>query len=557
MQFKDDQTIACEILVIGGGGAGLRAAIEAKEQGADVVVISKSRVGYANNTFISKASFAATGLGDPRDDQSVHLRDTVIGGRFINDQTLVAVMAREAAAQVSFLEKCGVHFTKKEDTIQVSRVPGHSYARHIRATTRSGRDFVLPLREYARRIGVRFLDRIIVTRLFSRDNRIVAATGVAQDGCFLKLVANCTILASGGFAQVYLHTNNAPGITGDGQALAFGLGVPLKDMEFIQFYPTAMGKFGSRVLLYEAFVMEAGALLKNARGENILAKHGLSDPMLITRDRLARSIFGEISEGLDVDGGVIMDLSPVSEERASRLRPLLPSGWSTGKKEFIVSPTVHFCMGGVIIDESAETPLAGLFAAGEVTAGMHGANRLGGNSLSEVFGMGTIAGRKATERCGELGRPEIPRQEIADEKARLRSCFSSKGQDPRGLVRSLKEAMWNKAGIVRQRSGLEDALGQIEELKSPDLKVRINNPDELVRYLELQNMFLLSEMICRAALLRTESRGSHYRSDHPEEDNASWLKNIVIRRVDQGMRLESVPVPPGGITQETSEAPPE
>lgn len=202
----------------------------------------------------------------------------------------------------------------------MSPIPGRSHARHVRAATRIGRDLILPLREYAQSIGFRFADRTIISRLFSRKGRITGATGVTQEGSLLTTVAHCVILATGGYAQIFFHTNNAPGVTGDGQALAFRLGLPLQDMEFVQFYPTALGKFGSRILLYEASVLQAGALLTNAGGENIIPKDGLSNPMRMTRDRLAQAITQEIFEGQGQDGSVIMDLETVSQEMAERMR---------------------------------------------------------------------------------------------------------------------------------------------------------------------------------------------------------------------------------------------
>jgi len=543
MALRNLNIISCDILVVGGGGSGLRAAIEAREMGVDVIVVSKSRVGYGSNTFISKGTFAAaTGWRDSRDDPEVHIKDTRIGGRFINDQKLLAAVAREAGAQISFLEKCGVNFLKQDGKIRVTHTPGHSYPRHVRGEHQTGRDFILPLREYAQKIGVRFAEKILITRFFTSKGRIAAATGIAQDGRFLCFVANCSIIATGGFAQVYLHNNNAAGMTGDGQALAFELGIPLKDLEFVQFYPTALGNLGSRIFLYEAFVFQAGAVLKNSKGDDIIAKYGLSDIMAMTRDRLTRAIMQEILEGRSVENGVIMDLSTVSEERLTRLRHLLPAIGAPGKREFIVSPTAHFCMGGIIIDESAETSVHGLFAAGEVCAGAHGANRLGGNALSEVFAIGGIAGRNAALRARENGRPEIPEKEIASEKARLESLLSKGDRSPRELRHYIKEMMWYKAGIIRKGQKLEEALGQIEELKSFVPKLQIKDVRGLIKSLELQNMLVLIEMVCRAALLRTESRGAHYRSDYPEEDNDNWLKNIVICKQDLGMRLEAVPV---------------
>jgi len=540
MKFNDYDSVSCDILIIGGGGASLRAAIEAKEMGADVLVVSKSRIGYGNNTYISMGIFAATGWGDSRDDHSVHLKDTVVGGRFLNDQRLLAVTTREAGAQVSFLERCGVEFSKKEDRLRLGRAPGHSYHRHVNVVQRRGNGFMLPLKEYALKIGVRFLDHVFITKLIKGEERIAGATGIDRDGRFLFFGSKCIILATGGYSHLYQRTNNAAGITGDGQALAFDLGLPLKDIEFVQFYPTALGKSGNRGILYEVVVTEAGAILKNAQGENIIAKHGLSDPLVMTRDRVTRAVMQEILEGLDVEGGVIMDLNPVSD--VSQIIPFLPSSWTEDQKEIIVSPTTHFCMGGVITDENTETSIPGLFAAGEVCGGVHGANRLGGNALAEVWAMGGVAGKKAVLQAREVDPSKISQDQVETEKARLESTSSQEGQQEKDLRRSLKEVMWYKAGIIRHDRELREALGVMEELQSSSLKVSVSGAVQLTKLLELRNMLLLSEIICRAALLRNESRGAHYRSDYPEEDNANWLKNIVVQKRDEKMVLESIPV---------------
>jgi len=275
--LRNFNILSCDILVIGGGGSGLRAAIAAKERGADVTIVSKSRVGFGNNTFISKGTFAvAPGLGDSSDNPDVHTKDSIIEGRFINDQRLVKVVAQESGDQIAFLEKCGVKFFKRQGKISIMHTPGHSFSSHVRGEHQTGRDFTLPLREYAYSIGVRFVERIFITRIFISKNRIAAATGITYDGSFLTFVTICVILATGGFAQVYLHNNNAAGMTGDGHALAYALGIPLKDMEFIQFYPTALGALGSRLFLCEAFILQAGAVLRNDRGDDIIVKYSLS-----------------------------------------------------------------------------------------------------------------------------------------------------------------------------------------------------------------------------------------------------------------------------------------
>ena len=543
IQLESFDIFSCDVLIIGGGGAGLRAAIEARERGVDVIVVSKSRVGYGNNTFISKGTFAAAiGLQDPRDNPEVHMKDSVIGGCFINEQRLLKAVTQEAGEQIDFLEKCGIKFFKRQGKIRLTHTPGHSYPRHVLGEHQTGRDFTLPLREYANRIGIRFAERIFITKIFTLRGRIAAATGITQDGRFLTFVATCMILATGGFAQVYLHNNNAAGITGDGQALAFELGIPLMDMEFIQFYPTALGTLGRRLFLYEAFVFQAGAVIRNTQGDDIIVKHGLSDPMVMTRDRLTRAIMQEILENGDMGGGILIDLKTVPEEKLDNLRHLLPATISPNKKELVFSPTTHFCMGGILIDEHAETIIPGLFAAGEVCAGVHGANRLGGNALTEVFTMGGIAGRRAALQAQEVRHPDLPEKEVDEEKRRLKRLFSTRERDLREVRQDLKEVMWFKAGIIRKKENLEEALERIGELTAYLPRVQINNGRSLIKYLELCNMLLLSEMVCRAALLRTESRGAHYRSDYPEEDNDKWLKNIMIHKQDSKINLKAVPV---------------
>ena len=544
MALEKLNIVPCDVLVIGGGGSGLRAAIAAKQRGVDVVVVSKSRVGYGNNTFISKGTFAAaTGWRDSRDNPDVHLKDSIIGGRFINDRKILKLVTQEAVSQIEFLQRCGVRFYERGGGLGVVHTPGHSYPRHVRGRNRSGRDFIIPLRAYAERIGVRFMDRAFITRLIISRGRIAGATGIARDGVFSAFSASCIVLATGGFARTYLHNNNAAGITGDGHTLAFELGVPLRDMEFIQFYPTALGALGSRLFLYEAFVFQAGAVLRNAFGDDIIAKYGLNDPMAMTRDRLTRAIMQEILEGRGVTGGLIVDLSTVPEEELTALRQLLPSTGTQGENELIVSPTAHFCMGGISIDENAETIVPGLFAAGEVCAGVHGANRLGGNALSEVFSMGGVAGERAAQKALESDQPDLPEKEVLAEKERLESFISAGGEDLQELRRDLKDVMWRKAGIIRDEEGLKAALERTRVIAACLRKVHVKDYRELRRYLEFENMVLLSEMVCRAALLRTESRGAHYRTDYPEEDNGNWLKNILIRKQGKKIRLTAVPVP--------------
>jgi succinate dehydrogenase/fumarate reductase flavoprotein subunit len=542
MSSLKPHVLTCDVLVIGGGGAALRAAIASREAGADVLVVSKTRVGFGNNTYLSKASWAAPGQGDPRDSQEVHARDTLTSGCFLNDKGMVDRVGRGAGRVIPFLQRCGVRLAAKDGRMEFHHAPGHAYPRQVRGENRTGSDLMLPIREYAARVGVRFLDKVFVTSLVPRGDRVAAATGISHDGAFYAVGFRSAVLATGGYARIYHHTNNASGIQGDGLVMAFDLGVPLKDMEFVQFYPTALGKTGARLLLYEVLIFQAGARLKNAAGEDVLAKHGLDDTAGLTRDRLSRAIMEEVERGLGVGGGVILDIGGIPEERAETLSPLLPAGWSPAIKELVVSPTAHFCMGGVVADSEAGTAMAGLLAAGEVCAGVHGANRLAGNALLEIFVMGEVAGTNAALRAKESAAPQVPEREVRGERVRLECLFSETGEDAKGLCRSLQSIMWEKAGIVRSSEGLGSALARLGELQGLSEKCRVRDPVQLMRRLDLHNLLRVSKMVCKAALFRAESRGAHFRSDFPREGNPEWLKNILIRKGQgQEMVLEAVP----------------
>jgi len=530
------------VLVIGGGGAGLRAAVAARQAGADTLLVSKARVGYGNNTFISKATIAATGFGLIDDGPYSHEKDTCEGGRLLNDAELVRVMARHIPEEILFLQDCGVTFDRKGEGLKVIHTPGHTHPRHVTVPRRVGGDLILPLRAHAIKAGVRFGERVFVNRLFTSEKGIQGACGFDETGNFRVYETGCVVLATGGFAQIYLNNNNAPGLTGDGHVLALEAGAGLRDMEFVQFYPTALGKLGGRPLLYEGLVFQGGAVLRNSHDEDILMKYGLKDPKDATRDRVSQVIMQEILEGRAVGGGVVMDLGELAGEMPPSLRLLLPANWTPSQRAFIVSPTTHFCMGGLITGPDATTSVAGLFAAGEVCGGLHGANRLGGNALAEVFVMGAVAGRGAAARADATEPLPLPDSETHSEKAKLEGLGSAGGADAHGYAERLKQVMWQQGSIVRSEEGLKEVLRAIEGLESAESQIGVKGPRDLRAYLEFRNMRRVSEMVCRAALMRTESRGAHYRTDYPEEDDGSWLKNIVITNVDGRIRLSSVAV---------------
>jgi len=541
MTFKTQEDINCDVLIIGGGGAGLRAAIAAASSGADVLMVSKTRMGHASNTFLSKAIIASSGYGDLNDSSTIHGRDTRQGGRYLNNPDMVAQFTGAIRSETARLMEWGVKFGSNEtDRPDVVKVPGHSYARHLYGCNWKGSDIVLPLKQKAMESGVRFLEHIFVSALMVCGSRICGATGISQKGALLAVRAKTVVLTTGGFGQVFLNTNNAPGITGDGHALAYAAGVPLQDMEFVQFYPTARGKHGSRILLYEKILGQKGVKLTDSKGKDILKKNRHADPDDLTRDMLAQLIMKEIVEDPEQRRTVDMDLSGLSQDAARSLSMLLPAGFSKGTTVFQVTPTTHFCMGGICVDTQGQTCFPELFAAGEVTAGSHGANRLGGNALAEVIAMGALVGRVAAERAMTLDPVTGFGSAVQHEKDRLNAMFMDQGLLPKDLIRELKEAMWLNAGIVRDGQSLGRALKIVMDRK--DTRALVATPRDLIRFLEFRNMGLVAELICRAALERTESRGSHFRNDYPEENNQDWLKNIQAKKTDAGVTLTKVPV---------------
>lgn len=549
MKLDSPDAISTDVLIIGGGGAGLRAAIKAREYGVDVLMVSRSRVGFGSNTTISGGAFAAvTGQaeygGTNRDSTEKHLLDTISGGCFLNDQALTEIMVRGAGQQVEDLYRFGVRYTNVEESpwIELSKDPGHRFMRLIYGQKSFGTDFTLPLRQYALKRGVNFLEGILITRLLKKHDEVAGAVGVNMSGQVFVFSASSTILATGGPGQVYLRTDNAAGATGDGYALAYEVGAKLQDMEFVQFYPTGLGS-GTPAVFYEYLLFETGGKLLNRHGEDIVVKHNLTDPMKLTRDRLSRAIAGELADDAGFGDRIALDMSEVSADKMKMLQPVLPKGASRGMRRFLVAPTAHFQMGGVKINEKAETSVRGLYAAGEVCAGIHGANRLSGNALTEVWVFGAISGREAARSARETGREHLPEDEIAAETGRLEQVVDTKNREKAGKLRqSLKETMWRHAGIIRDAPSLKQALGEVADLKERQGHISITSGQDLHNALRLNSMLTVAEMICRAALYRSESRGAHYRRDYDKPKDEKWLCNVLLHRKDERMVVSTEPV---------------
>lgn len=534
MKLKQNEILHCDVLVIGSGGAGLRAAISARMNRAEVLLATKYKLGRVSNTYICKSIIAASGWGTDDDNKNIHMQDTIKGGRFLNDKAKVSLIAERIISEMAFLKESGVPFEMQKGKPQLLKIPGHEYPRHLHSENWTGADLIAPLLRLARQKGVNFKDHVFITRLMVSAGQVSGALGFTQDGRFIVILAKSVVLATGGYAQIYLNTNNAPGITGDGLALAYELGVAQRDMEFVQFYPTAKGNRGNRIILYERLLAQKGVALRNQKGADIISKYGFSDLAELTRDQLAQLIMKEIKGDITKENSVILDLQALSEEAARELGQLVPSSWWKGQTRFKVAPTAHFCMGGIATNQWGETSQKGLFAVGEVTGGAHGANRLGGNSLAEIFSMGSLVGLKAAELAKNINHYPPAQKDIDSEVNRLETLFAKQGKPPKELIQDLKTLMWDKAGIIREKDELEKALTQIQ---GPWPEAAIDNPRNLQSLLEFRNMRLIAELVCTAALQRTESRGSHYRIEHPKE-STEWLKNIYLRKVESGMEVE-------------------
>jgi succinate dehydrogenase/fumarate reductase flavoprotein subunit len=313
-------------------------------------------------------------------------------------------------------------------------------------------------------------------------------------------------------------------------------------MEFVQFYPTCMGS-GNLAVFYECILLDAGGRLLNSEGEDIAAKHGLDDGMLLTRDRLSQAIGLELAGSLGMDRKVFLDLMDVSPTNMDILRPILPKEVRWGEQRCQVAPAVHFQMGGVKVNGKAETSVPGLYAAGEVCAGVHGANRLSGNALTELWVFGTIAGREAVRRARNGERIPLPSDAIDAEAERLTGmALGGNGETLKELRQSLKEIMWRRAGVIRDDPGLNQGLEEIADLKERFNDISVIGGRQLQRAVKLGNMLTSAEMVCRSALYRRESRGAHYRQDHLGRNDREWLCNVLLTNKGDHMTVNTEPI---------------
>ncbi|MCQ8893567.1 MAG: fumarate reductase subunit A [Methanolinea sp.] len=511
--MRSAEVMDCHVLVIGSGGAGVRAAIEASGYGK-TILLSKTLAGKGGCTPMAEGGYNA--VLREQDSCEIHYGDTMKGGSYLNDPELVRILVAEAPERMEDLLRWGAVFDVT-DCCEVAQRPfgGQSFPRTCYAGDRTGHEMMVTLIERLASTDVKVISEVTVLDLVVESGRVVGALGLDGKGNIVAVRADATVLATGGGTQIYDISTNSSSGTGDGFAIGYRAGAELIDMEMVQFHPTgAVYPYDARGRLITEAVRGEGGVLKNALGERFMEKYDPVKKELSTRDVVSRAIATEILEGRGTaHGGVYLDVTHLPRQQIEERLPVmleqfLKFGVDIREEPMEVAPTAHHIMGGLRISPHGETTLPGLYACGEVTGGVHGANRLGGNALADT----QVFGKRAGESAGRAPRRDVRIGEKAIEAQEERlSLFLGGEVPPSTVVRSLRTAMWEGAGIFRTARDLEKTLGVIAHLSSLPLLARTR--ENLGECCTVQNMLLTATLVVRGALLRKESRGAHTRRD--------------------------------------------
>ncbi len=558
-------TIECDVLVVGAGGAGMRAAIAAAEAGCAVTVVTKSLLGKAHTVMAEGGIAAGIGNVDPQDSWEVHFADTMLGGQLVNNWRMVELYAHEVIDRVLELERWGGIFDRTEDGRIMQRAFGaHSWKRLAHVGDRTGLELIRTCQDkMVHTPGVNVCMEYTLSTLLTSGDRVCGAFGYDRNtGRFVAFKAGAVVIASGGWGRMYRCTSNSWECSGDGAAMAYEVGADLLDMEFVQFHPTGMiWPPGARGILVTEAVRGEGGLLYNSEGSRFMLDYDPVKKELSSRDVVARSIYKEVQAGRGTPhGGAYLDVRHLGADHVKRKLPSMYEQFHAlasidiTRQPMEVGPTIHYTMGGVRVDaETAATTVAGLYAAGEAAGGLHGANRLGGNSLGDILVFGRRAGEAAADfaRAGGAER-SLDEAKIAVEQQDLLKPLAgdgaSAGENPYKLHEELQGVMQDDAGIGRSEESLRRALAGILELRDRSTRIRVGGGRALNpgwhTCRDVTNMLVISEAIVRGAIERRESRGSQWRFDHLEQEVEFGKINFVSRRDGDTMRVVSVPLDP-------------
>ncbi len=534
------KTISTDVLIIGSGGAGSRAAIEVDDAGLKAIIVSKGLSFRSGCTGMAEGGYNAVFKTVDKDDSiEAHKHDTLKGGSFLNDEKLVNILVNESPKRLIDLENYGALFDRQESG-QIDQRPfgGQTYRRTCYQGDRTGAELLNALKEEIIRRDIECIEEVMITSLVCDNDQVIGATGLdLKDSSLIYFKAKSVILASGGAGQLFPVTSNTSQKNGDGFAIAFKAGADLVDMEQIQFHPTGMvtPKSKKGILVTEAVRAEGGKLI-NKDGERFMSKYAPEKMELATRDVVARSIYREIIEGRGTEnGGVYLDISHLDDDYIDeKLETMVLQFENVGVDikhgPIEVAPTAHHFMGGLKINTDGSTTLKNLFGAGEVCGGVHGANRLGGNALADTQVFGKISGVSASEAAKNT-ELKTNDEQVKMEASRIEGLIKEGSVKPKEFKNRIKQLMWEKVSIVRDEKTLNEALKELLEMKKELDDLNVSNikqyNTELVTALEVINMVEICILTVKSAILRRESRGAHYRSDYPET-NDEWKKSIVV-----------------------------
>jgi succinate dehydrogenase/fumarate reductase flavoprotein subunit len=553
---KASDTLNTEVLIIGGGAGGLKAAIETSKRGVSNVVLSKGPLGKSGITPLGFTGMTACIGQEPGDTKDVHFRDHITGGHFISEQNLVEALVEDAPRAVKELEEYGVRFLNEKGGYKLTKPPGNTFPRMLRLSG-GGYALIGALRkEVLKHRDTKIFEDFVATALLIRDAAVCGALGLdLRTGEFRTFAAKSVILATGGFGGIWTLTDCPPDSTGDGYALASRVGAHLIDMEQQLFYPTvALSPEPIRGLeiSYES-ALELGAI----KLRNVLGEHFLAEGSYPTRDELSRLVFKEIIEGRGTKhGGIFYDATGCTKEAKVQLKKtftplsrLREFGIDIFDRPVEVAPGAHTSLGGILINEAGETNIQGLFACGEVSGNVHGANRLAGTAYTETQVFGARSGRAAAELAKGIDQKRLDRDQVRAEVARVKRFLETKPWPlrPSAIKEKIKKAVFHSLGVRRERSSLREGLRTLAEIRQEDLPRMCVNDSKVfnldwLQAIEVENMLDVAEVATASALYREESRGTHYRDDFPYTDNKKWLTHTLVILGGTRLEVKSYPV---------------